>query len=228
VQRLLLALILALCLHGLLLTYSLPGITTLSPRIMGKETIRINLTSVVSSETVKDVFEDTQNKKQEKDSRKPEESSPPKPLKIVAEMAPEQELEEDSPVALKAQAVKKIQRKSLNSKTTAAPSPQKPNKKLIQSTAPVSVKASPLYAKNPKPDYPALARRRGWDGTVILSVFISEKGAADRVRIHTSSGHSLLDKSALKTVASWKFLPGMESGHPVAMKVLIPVHFKLR
>ncbi|MCK5071322.1 MAG: energy transducer TonB, partial [Desulfocapsa sp.] len=60
-----------------------------------------------------------------------------------------------------------------------------------------------------------------------LSVLVSKEGKADMVRIHTSSGHALLDTSARKTVKSWRFLPGIEADQPVAMEVLVPIHFKL-
>lgn len=228
-QRLLLALFLALCLHVLFILSNLPGNTTIPPRIMGEETIRISLTAVGNAENVINPPENEQNEKQENYSREPEISKTEEPAKVVEKTLPRQEVKEGRPVALKAHAVKKLHHTSLNSKTTEETT-RNPKKDIVQSAAPVpvSVKASPLYANNPKPDYPALARRRNWQGTVLLSVFVSEKGLVDTVKLHKSSGHTLLDKSALKTVASWQFLPGMETGHPVAMEVLIPIHFKLQ
>ncbi len=89
------------------------------------------------------------------------------------------------------------------------------------------VEAKPLYRDNPKPQYPALAQRRGWQGTVILAVSVLAGGETDHVRIHKSCGYSLLDKSAIKAVETWSFLPGTKDGLPVLMEVLIPVHFLL-
>jgi protein TonB len=48
-----------------------------------------------------------------------------------------------------------------------------------------------------------------------------------QVRLHKSSGHALLDKSALKTVKSWRFTPGTKNGRPATMEVVVPVRFRL-
>lgn len=89
------------------------------------------------------------------------------------------------------------------------------------------VEAKPLYRDNPKPLYPALAQRRGWQGTVILAVSVLADGKADHVRIYKSSDCLLLDKAAVTAVKMWRFLPGTKDGVPVKMEVLIPVHFSL-
>jgi periplasmic protein TonB len=226
VQRLLLALFLALCFHGLFILTRLPGNTSTIPRLTGEETIRISLSPVVKAETTVDLPEKKPNRKQQRSGREPATSKATEPLKAMAKTPLRQELKDDPPVTLKTRAVKKIHHTPRNIKTTTN-TPITHQIQIKEPAAPVSVKASPLYAKNPKPHYPALARRRNWQGTVLLAVFVSEKGEAHRVRLHKSSGHPLLDKSALKTVASWRFQPGMKSGHPVAMEVLVPIHFKL-
>ena len=46
-------------------------------------------------------------------------------------------------------------------------------------------------------EYPALARRRGWEGRVWLSVTVEPDGALDRIRVTRSSGYEVLDRSAL-------------------------------
>lgn len=48
--------------------------------------------------------------------------------------------------------------------------------------------------------YPALARRRGWQGTVVLALTVKPSGILDRVRVARSSGYDLLDRSALDTI----------------------------
>lgn len=88
-------------------------------------------------------------------------------------------------------------------------------------------KALPRYGFNPKPPYPDLARRRGYEGTVILSVLVSRDGSAASVRVAQSSGYSLLDRSALETVAGWRFVPAKLGGEPVEMEVEVPVRFQL-
>lgn len=89
-------------------------------------------------------------------------------------------------------------------------------------------KARPLYDQNPKPAYPALARRRGWQGVVILAVMVLADGSPGQLAIHTSSGHDLLDKTALQTVKDWHFLPGTKNNIAAPMEVLVPVRFVLQ
>ncbi len=87
--------------------------------------------------------------------------------------------------------------------------------------------AAPDYTHNPKPVYPRLAIRRGHEGTVTLLVKVLPDGSVGGIEILKSSGHPILDRSALKTVRKWRFRPGTRMGKPVAMKVKVPVVFRL-
>lgn len=82
-------------------------------------------------------------------------------------------------------------------------------------------------AHNPPPTYPLMARRHGWSGTVLLRVQIDRVGKVDRVEVTQSSGHQLLDQSALKAVNDWLFQPATVNHRGVASEVLLPVQFKL-
>ena len=93
---------------------------------------------------------------------------------------------------------------------------------------PAIIKASPLYDQNPKPLYPPLAQKRGWQGVVLLAVMVLADGSPAQLRIQKSSGYELLDKTALATVQKWHFLPGTKNNIPSSMEVLVPVHFNLQ
>lgn len=84
------------------------------------------------------------------------------------------------------------------------------------------------YAHNPKPDYPAIARSRGWQGKVLLRVKVSAEGLSDVVTVEQSSGHELLDESAIEAVQKWRFIPAKRGDTPVASSVIVPIDFKLR
>ena len=84
------------------------------------------------------------------------------------------------------------------------------------------------YDRNPKPDYPGIARIRGWEGKVILRVQISEEGKVESVEIEKSSRHDLLDESALEAVKQWLFVPAMQGNQPIASSVLVPIIFTLQ
>ena len=83
------------------------------------------------------------------------------------------------------------------------------------------------YLKNPAPPYPAIARRMGEQGKVILRVAVSAHGTADGVEVRTSSGSPRLDEAAANTVRHWKFVPARRGDSPVASWVLVPINFKL-
>lgn len=117
---------------------------------------------------------------------------------------------------------------SIASKLPTTPVKGSPTTQKVHAAAPAIIKARPLYEQNPKPPYPNLARRRGWQGVVILAVTVLEDGSPNQLTIHTSSGHDLLDKTALKTVKHWHFLPGTKNNIPSPMEVLVPVHFILQ
>ncbi|MBR9970948.1 energy transducer TonB [Magnetospirillum sulfuroxidans] len=87
--------------------------------------------------------------------------------------------------------------------------------------------AHAAYLNNPKPPYPTLARRRGLEGVVILMVRVDELGHVATLNVQRSSGHSVLDQSALETVKSWRFVPARRAGHTVEAAIEIPIRFAL-
>jgi periplasmic protein TonB len=82
-------------------------------------------------------------------------------------------------------------------------------------------------AGNPKPDYPAEARRRGLQGKVVLLVEVSAAGLPDSVAVASSSGHAALDQAALAAVQRWHFSPATRGGTPVAGTAQVPIQFRL-
>ncbi len=98
----------------------------------------------------------------------------------------------------------------------------------LQAPAPPVKEAVPLYRENPPPAYPRVARRRGSEGTVLLEVLVTEEGRVGVLRVAESSGHTSLDKAALRAVEAWRFRPGRRGDRAVAMRVLVPVRFRLQ
>ena len=91
-----------------------------------------------------------------------------------------------------------------------------------------SAVAIPRQEGNPKPPYPDVARRRGYEGTVRLKVEVLTSGKAGRIWVKQSSGYEVLDSSALKTVQDWRFIPARFGGIPVKSTVIVPVTFHLK
>lgn len=88
--------------------------------------------------------------------------------------------------------------------------------------------AIPRHEGNPKPPYPEEARRRGYEGQVRLEVEVLTNGSVGKVRVRTSSGYEVLDRSALETVKDWKFIPARFGTVPVKSTVIVPVTFQLK
>jgi len=91
-----------------------------------------------------------------------------------------------------------------------------------------SYRASPLgYGSGPQIPYPKTARRRGWEGEVLLKVAVTANGKVVAVQVEKSSGYGILDQTAREAVALWTFRPARRNGQPIADTVLVPVRFEL-
>ena len=84
------------------------------------------------------------------------------------------------------------------------------------------------YLENPPPRYPPASRLHGEKGLVVLRVFVSAAGRAERVEIKTSSGFERLDSVAQDAVANWRFVPARRGDEHVAAWVLVPVSFVMK
>ena len=121
---------------------------------------------------------------------------------------------------------------ALHKESTAEPyrSTDLPNEAelTLKASLPSTREAIPLYRENPPPRYPRIARRKGYEGTVVLEVLVSPEGKVDVCRVLRSSGHSVLDKAAVKAIGNWLFEPGMRGEKKVEMWVKVPIRFDLK
>jgi len=99
--------------------------------------------------------------------------------------------------------------------------------KTDQSASAAVQMARPLYLTNSAPKYPRLARKKGYEGTVVLDVLVDENGKVEDLILFKSSGHAILDKAAISSVKKWLFEPGTIGRKKVKMRVKVPVRFKL-
>jgi len=102
-------------------------------------------------------------------------------------------------------------------KTSPVPSPGGKSMQKEMGASP----AVPRYLENSPPVYPPAAKRKGYEGTVLLSVKILTNGTVSELRVKKSSGYSILDRAALKAVEKWKF------EIPFTVWVDVPVRFVL-
>ena len=71
--------------------------------------------------------------------------------------------------------------------------------------------------------YPRMARRMGWEGTAVISFVVCETGEVEDIEIVESSGYSLLDENAVKTIKETAPFPSP----PVRAVLVVPVTYRL-
>ncbi|CAM3820268.1 Protein tonB2 [Pseudomonas reidholzensis] len=108
----------------------------------------------------------------------------------------------------------------------AAPAPPAPPAPKPAPVTPPSANAA--YLKNPAPEYPQMAQRRGWEGTVLLRVEVMASGKPGQIQIQKSSGRQALDDAALAAVKRWSFVPAKQGDVAQSGWVSVPIDFKLR
>jgi len=91
----------------------------------------------------------------------------------------------------------------------------------------VPPKSNLAYLNNPKPVYPLDARQRHLEGLVVLKVFVTAEGGAQHVKVERSSGHEVLDESALNAVREWRFVPAKRGDRSEAGWATVPINFSL-
>lgn len=74
--------------------------------------------------------------------------------------------------------------------------------------------------------YPALAKKNGITGKVIVRCLIGVSGKVEKSEVVESEPEGIFDESALSTLKHWQFRPGIKSGELVATWVKIPINYK--
>ncbi len=171
---------------------------------------------------------------------------PPKPKKPKPEVKKEKPVKK--PVEKKPPVKKEVQKKPKTTETKPEPKqvvkekPVKhekptPDQEVSESKPTPSsqgVTAQPVMVERPSflsrptpPKYPRLARKRGIEGVATYEIWLDENGKQVKQVLVSSSGVTMLDKSALDAIKKWKFSPHTVDGVKMAHRVQIPVRFKL-
>ena len=144
---------------------------------------------------------------------------PPPPLKLerppVEVPAPEVSI--DVPVET---AITDVTEKHVQPVAAAAPPPPPPE----TVTAPFGRAG---YLNNPPPEYPAVAARQRWEGTVLLRVRVLSTGKVETIEVAKSSGHKILDDEAVQTVRNWLFMPSRRGAMAIDGWATVPIEFKI-
>lgn len=169
----------------------------------------------------------------------------PKPAEIALQFErpkpPEPKIEppkpepKRQPVQKQAQVLPPIQTAAPEPSDTAAPTSEPPIAVApIVTEPPAPAPPAPVtapigragYLNNPAPEYPAVALRQGWQGTVILRVHVQANGKPDNVEVQKSSGRKILDDEAVRTVKNfWSYTPAKRGDTPIDGWTTTPIEF---
>ena len=241
-KRLLLPAIAAIVLHGFLISFQLPKHVPSKPILMGNP-IRVEINTFSSKAPL---LEKNQ-------ADKPAEIIPPvtSQEKIVPKKVSAQPIalaRQRQKIPIKADLPKKSavapQQRQVENQMTAmagaspvlAVTPGENSKSAMKkdlpqaatAAAPILQKAIPVYRQNKQPRYPAIAKRRGYEGEILLNVLVNREGKVAQINIQRSSSHQSLDTAASEAVKNWLFVPATEGGRAVSMWVTIPIEFRLQ
>lgn len=117
----------------------------------------------------------------------------------------------------------------------AAPAAPAPPSQPVQQAAPAPTAPAPVtpprtdaaHLNNPAPQYPALSRRLGEQGRVMLDVYILPDGSVGEIKLNRSSGFPRLDNAALQAVKTWKYVPAKRGDTAIPFWYVQPVSFVL-
>ena len=77
-----------------------------------------------------------------------------------------------------------------------------------------------------EPEYSEEARKKKYQGSVLLYIQVDPQGKAINIRVLHSLGLGL-DEKAIQAVKKWKFRPGFKDGKPVTVEAQVEVNFRL-
>ncbi len=117
----------------------------------------------------------------------------------------------------------------------APPAPVKlPNPVAISAPAPAAqISVTPpdvmaAYADNPLPQYPAISRRNGEEGKLLVRVCVKADGSVGSATTIKSSGFTRLDQAAVAALLQWRFRPARRGTRPIEGCVDVPWVWSLR
>jgi len=79
-----------------------------------------------------------------------------------------------------------------------------------------------------RPKYPKEAKDAGIEGTVIVQVFVDEKGKVTETKISKGIPNSRLDEAAIEAIRKTRFKPAKAREKSVGVWISIPINFRLK
>jgi TonB family protein len=86
--------------------------------------------------------------------------------------------------------------------------------------------SAPTLIYKVEPEYSEEARKAKFQGTVVISIIVDERGQPTNFKVVRPLGLGL-DEKAIEAVQKWRFQPGRKDGRPVAVFASVEVNFRL-
>ena len=102
------------------------------------------------------------------------------------------------------------------------PPPEGPRVKFIPYDDP------PVPLRPIRPKYPEIAQEAGIEGTVVVQVFVDDKGRVKETVILKGIPNTGLDEAATQAIRSVRFRPAKQRERAVGVWISIPVNFRLK
>ncbi len=127
------------------------------------------------------------------------------------------------PVETNTETTETFQAESRNTMETSAAL----NPRLSQEESDRHLRSSVLELVTQRLSYPAIARRKGWQGVVILALHIESDGLISDLHVNETSGYAALDQAAMKSL-QLASIPGARQWlHGHSIDLLIPIEYRL-
>jgi protein TonB len=84
---------------------------------------------------------------------------------------------------------------------------------------------APKLTQEVPPIYPPLAKPARIQGNVVIDSVMDTQGHVTQMKV--VSGSPLLVEAAERALAQWKYQPTLLNGQPVAVDMLVTLHFQL-
>ena len=75
--------------------------------------------------------------------------------------------------------------------------------------------------------YPEIARKTGIQGTVVLSVYVSEKGFVEEIVVEQGVPQTGMDEAAIRAVRKVRFKPAKQRDRALGVWIAIPIEFRI-
>ncbi len=142
-------------------------------------------------------------------------------LPVITDTAPAKQRPADQPVA-QAQPETAVENRSDKSQSMQASSTTISREQQQQ-----HLRASVMAFITGQLNYPAIARRKGWQGVVKLQLLIESDGHISDLHIEQTSGYALLDKAALSSLQLAHVPDAAQWLDGKAVSIVVPVEYRL-